>query len=238
MSGVDYPNFIDEIFLDNAKAYLHALLRSYGLTNAAYVAHMVPGRLPSDRIVWTTYSDEPLLHRDGVSRSNIDPFLAIEKTSLLPIDLAPCPNMREHVRSLFGEAAEVGKQALIVPVHGPRGDRSFLIITSNEDDADWEATKRRLMPDLVLVVQYIHHKAMVEAGLYNSRGSNVKLTPREVECLQWAAAGKTARDIATILSISQRVTRGHLDEARHKLNASNVAHAVGRAVSLGLVSSA
>jgi DNA-binding CsgD family transcriptional regulator len=219
------------------KAFLEALVRTYGLANAAYLGHTIPGRGPDEPIVWATYQESWINHYIEKKYVKIDPVVAIDKTSVLPVDWKTHDKSSSVIRRFFGEAAEfgVGRNGLTIPVRGPRGDRSIFAVTSNETTVDWEKTKRALMRDLVLVAQYVHQQAMTEAGVYKPLDTEIKLAPREAECLRWAAAGKTVQDIATILSISERVTRGYLDTARHKLNALNVAHAVGRAVSLGLI---
>lgn len=56
------------------------------------------------------------------------------------------------------------------------------------------------------------------------------LTAREREVLRWIANGKSFADTAQILSISPRSVETHVMHARVKLNAQNVAHAVGKAV--------
>jgi DNA-binding CsgD family transcriptional regulator len=220
-----------------ANAFLEALVLTHGLANAAYLAHTIPGRGPEDPIVWATYSAQWIAHYIENDYIKIDPVVALDKTSVVPVDWQSIDKSSPLLRRFFGEATEfgVGRNGLAIPVRGPRGDRSIFVVTSNDTTTEWEKKKRVLVRDLVLVSQYVHQQAMTEAGVYRAKKSEVKLAPREAECLRWAAAGKTVPDIAVILSISERVTRGYLDTARHKLNASNVAHAVGRAVSLGLI---
>ncbi len=62
-----------------------------------------------------------------------------------------------------------------------------------------------------------------------------KLTPRENDCLLWAAQGKTADEISTILSISERTVRFHLRNVSEKLNTVNTTHSVALAVAQGLI---
>ncbi len=62
-----------------------------------------------------------------------------------------------------------------------------------------------------------------------------RLTPREVECLQWAREGKTSWEIAKILGISQATSIFHMRNAVAKLEASNKTHAVMVAVERGLI---
>ena len=54
------------------------------------------------------------------------------------------------------------------------------------------------------------------------------LSPREFECLEWAAQGKSAWEIGRILGISRRTVAFHLDNAKMKLNVRTVCQAVAR----------
>ena len=44
----------------------------------------------------------------------------------------------------------------------------------------------------------------------------VALSPRELECLEWAARGKSAWEIGRLLNISRRTAAFHLDNAKMK----------------------
>jgi len=58
------------------------------------------------------------------------------------------------------------------------------------------------------------------------------LSPREVECLRWAAAGKTDNEIGVILTISPRTARFHIENAKKKLGVSTRIQAVTEALRL------
>jgi DNA-binding CsgD family transcriptional regulator len=62
-----------------------------------------------------------------------------------------------------------------------------------------------------------------------------QLTPRERECLHWAAHGKTYFETAMILGISIPSVKTYLDNSRSKLGAANLTHAVAIAVSAGVI---
>lgn len=72
------------------------------------------------------------------------------------------------------------------------------------------------------------NKASVAAGMPTLR-------PREIECLRWAAEGKTAWEMARILTISERTVVFHLRNAVEKLGVNTRQQAVARAVYLGLI---
>ena len=65
--------------------------------------------------------------------------------------------------------------------------------------------------------------------------SDITLSLREKEILRWTGDGKTAEDIARILSLSQSTVNFHLRNAMAKLDAPNKTAAVVRAIYLGLL---
>ena len=67
--------------------------------------------------------------------------------------------------------------------------------------------------------------------------SDVKLSKREIECLRWAAVGKTDSEIALILGRSCATIRFHIHNAALKLNAVNRSQAVFKAGQLGYLGS-
>jgi DNA-binding CsgD family transcriptional regulator len=62
-----------------------------------------------------------------------------------------------------------------------------------------------------------------------------KLSEREAACLQWAAAGKTSRETALILGVSERTVNFHVQNACRKLHARNRRAAVAMALTCGLL---
>ena len=74
----------------------------------------------------------------------------------------------------------------------------------------------------------------LQSARAESAGSG-SLTPRELECLTWAARGKTTEEIARSLHRSSETVEFHLSNAMQKLAASNRAHAVAIACVSGLI---
>ncbi len=66
---------------------------------------------------------------------------------------------------------------------------------------------------------------------------NCRLSKREVECLRWAALGKTDVEIAMILSRSCATVRFHIHNAAIKLEAVNRSQTVFKATQLGYLGS-
>ena len=58
----------------------------------------------------------------------------------------------------------------------------------------------------------------------------VSLSPREYECLEWAAQGKSAWEIGRILGISRHTAAFHLENAKAKLGVRSICQAVARLI--------
>lgn len=67
--------------------------------------------------------------------------------------------------------------------------------------------------------------------------SDKPLSAREVDCLHWAAIGKTSWETAMILGVSERTVNFHLSNACEKLNVQNRRAAVAAALRKGLLAS-
>lgn len=77
----------------------------------------------------------------------------------------------------------------------------------------------------------------VHSGMYRLQGARqVTLTLREQEILKWSGDGKTADEIATILSLSVGTVNFHLRNAMTKLDAPNKIAAIVKAIYLRLFS--
>lgn len=62
-----------------------------------------------------------------------------------------------------------------------------------------------------------------------------RLTKREIECLFWAAQGRTSDEIADLLKIKKTTVESHRREIIRKLNSQNMAQAVYNGVRYGYV---
>lgn len=68
-----------------------------------------------------------------------------------------------------------------------------------------------------------------------SRRDLVALSHRQLECLSWAEAGKSARDAGQILGISQRTVEKHLEQAYELVGVRTRIQAVVRARQIGVL---
>ena len=65
---------------------------------------------------------------------------------------------------------------------------------------------------------------------------HTKLTAREIECLRWAADGKSEWEIGEIAGLSEHTVDRHVGSARRKLGSTTRCGAVATALRLGFIS--
>ena len=75
---------------------------------------------------------------------------------------------------------------------------------------------------------------MDDAREFSAVGRPVPLSPRERECLLWAARGKTYYEIGAILGIKFGTVKTNLDIARYKFNCATLAQLTAAAVARGV----
>ncbi len=125
-------------------------------------------------------------------------------------------------------------EAIIAPVHLPRGLVGAVFWCSREP----------VGVETIFAGQagHLHNLAVQLVATHNEargrpRNATVPqtLTRREVQCLRWAAAGKTDGEIGIILSLSVSTVRFHLRNAAAKLGATGRAQSIQIAAGLGFV---
>ena len=98
---------------------------------------------------------------------------------------------------------------------------------------------RLLEKDFLLAAAQVHEAVLTAVCDYSTQKTEVQslvsLTPREVDCLKWAARGKTDGEIAEILSIARWTVVTYLQNAKIKLGCANRTSAVAVAMSLGII---
>ena len=67
------------------------------------------------------------------------------------------------------------------------------------------------------------------------RVAHAGLSPREMEILKWAKAGKTRWEISVILTLSDETIKSYMKNIFKKLKAANKAQAVAIALERGLI---
>jgi diguanylate cyclase (GGDEF)-like protein len=94
---------------------------------------------------------------------------------------------------------------------------------------------------LQLAAEQVLQQARLDGGnRVESVAVNVpfRLTPRELECLQWSAIGKSSWEISGILEISESAVNFHMANIRSKFAVNSRRQAVAQAIQFGLIRAA
>jgi DNA-binding CsgD family transcriptional regulator len=102
-------------------------------------------------------------------------------------------------------------------------------------DAQWRQTVDATRDTFYLLAHHFHSVVFAKFKDPFPQNKTAGLSDRELECLGWAAQGKSAEDVAAILDRSVETVRVHLKHAYRKLNAVNRTQAVAKAMHLGLI---
>ncbi len=134
----------------------------------------------------------------------------------------------------FFESGFTYGAAILIPIHLPFGQisaNSFLPFDKSQTDLTEEFTA---FGDLLSSVTRRFIAGYVSAMRKKRRmPSDCELSKREVECLRWAALGKTDREIGIIINLSHATVRYHVNRASEKLDSVNRAQTIFKAGQLG-----
>lgn len=168
----------------------------------------------------------------------IDPVVehCFYRNSNLPLQWAEELFDTAERRSFWEDAKRHGiVSGLSVPVRGARGEVALFSVANPGYGTDTAAHQLHTAGTLYLLGSYVHEA--IRRLVYEterSKSNPPELSPRELECLKWWVAGKSAWDIGQILHVSERTVRFHLDNTKRKFGAKGKTQVVTKAVQLGL----
>ena len=175
----------------------------------------------------TKWTDHYLRNR----YDKVDPVIAGSMKNAWPfewgIGLSPKP-LTKAQSCLLDEAAEFGiRCGFTVPIHDPRGPIAAVTFAADERRATFQRCIEQHRHVLQLMAMYFHAHARRRL-MPNRVIDGVALSPRELECLEWAAQGKSAWEIGRVLNISRRTAAFHLDNAKTKFGVRTICQAVAK----------
>ena len=138
--------------------------------------------------------------------------------------------------SKFRERAKTNA-AIVVPVHMPFSQIGAVSFNPfDEKTTDLSEAYENFGMELGLYARAFIRSYMHVLPRVQILPSSSKLSKREVECLRWAAMGKTDIEISMIIKRSRATVRFHIHNASMKLDAVNRSQAVFKATQLGYIS--
>jgi LuxR family quorum-sensing transcriptional regulator LasR len=144
-------------------------------------------------------------------------------------------------RAMYEEWCSYGIRAGVsVPIHGPNGEFGMLSFACDPQPERPGLTPNfarevvALLPELALVRDYAFASGVRFCPPVTHEAAP-RLTPRELEVLNWVMAGKSSWEISKITGCSEATVNFHMGNIRQKFNVNTRQQAVVRAISLGLI---
>lgn len=160
------------------------------------------------------------------------PVLRRLRTSTLPFvhEVTASPNREEGKSQLVIALFERFRMTrfIYLPTHDVSGIRGAVSLAGDRELFSSDEIK-----DLFYVAIHVFDR-LAEIRSLDVRVIDA-LTDREIDCLNWTAAGKTSAEIAEILGLSEHTVNHYLNRATKKLDTVNRTQAVAKALRVGLI---
>jgi len=224
---------------DNAAAWgaaLFALGSGYGFDKVLFgLAPTRHARL-EQAFIQSNYPARWRERYDAERYAYIDPVVSHCLASVLPLVWGPELFRSPVQRTFYEEACSHGiRSGVSLPIHGPNGEFGVLSFASAGDvDERFVREIGTILPELVLLRDY----AFASGARFcpSAPAESVpRLTPRELEVLNWVMVGKSSWEISKITGCSEATVNFHMGNIRQKFNVNTRQQAVVRAISLGLI---
>ena len=189
------------------------------LTTAWHTVGSIPAGFEDE------YTDVEAIRRDPVSRH--------ARENNTPIIWSADTYRDAGAADLWEMQAPFGlREGVALAMHLPNGRHYRLSVESPGEIAKSERAMVDLLGRLQLMLVYAHAAA---ARLYEvpARASTCPLTPAQLVCLKWAAAGKTAWETGQIMGLSDSTVNKHLGAACRRLGCNSKVRAAAIAAQQG-----
>jgi DNA-binding CsgD family transcriptional regulator len=181
----------------------------------------------------------PLAFEQGFEDLNMarrDPVMQHCRRHSVPIIWSQKTYLDRGAIELWDVQAQYGyRNGIAMSLHLPEGRHFTLGVDRDQDLPIDRGELTRIVADLQLFAVHAQDTAMrvlVSEALQPERPA---LTPRELDVLRWTMDGKTAWEAGALLSITERTTVQHLQNAMKKLQCTSKHQAVLKALRLGLI---
>lgn len=210
-------------------------VRSHGFTGSVCGAWTGVSRNRTYRFF---FNDWPADWSEIYFQHNIfpDDFFVMEAQRRMSLflwtEMDPNRQVTPRDKEIVKLAQDYGWREVVgVPVHGPNGYQGLVSMATLETIT--LSPQDRAMLSMMSLA--IHHRCRTEVDFGMSVEDAPKLTRREIECLQWAAAGKTDWEIAQLIGVAEATAHYHVERAKKKLGVSSRIQAVALLALRGII---
>ncbi|HEX8166364.1 MAG TPA: LuxR family transcriptional regulator [Beijerinckiaceae bacterium] len=212
---------------------LRKLGRLFGYESFCIAGLPEPGERFAPYVLVSGWPEGWMRRYDENGYAHVDPVMAQIRRTSLPVAWSEAPYDRSDPgpSRVMNESPEFGLvEGVSVSVSTPKGIKAGASFSAGS----FKPTKSERAA-LHLVALYAEGRARALLGGEESPAPAPVLSPRQLECLKWAAEGRTAWEISVILSLSQRTVEQYLAGAAAALGAVNRVQAVAEAMRRGII---
>ncbi|QGZ40723.1 LuxR family quorum-sensing transcriptional regulator LasR [Pseudoduganella flava] len=221
-----------------AMTQLQAAVRSLGFEQMIFAVMPRPNVNPADVYLRSNYPQAWRSYYDEHRLRETDPTVEYCFKASAPFIWMPQSFKTDAQHALYEEAATFGlRVGVTLPIRGPGGEVGMLTcVRDQQPGAAFLKDLNHHLPGLTLLrdVAFDAMKPYVRPAEPPEEAP--VLTARELDVLQWMAAGKTAWEIGRILSISEAGVNFHIGNLRTKFAVGKRNDVVLKAIRLGLIS--
>lgn len=222
--------------LEEIRLRIEQIRELYGVCNMVYHAVHIPNADLKNPILLLTYDPQWISLYLQNDYFNIDPVVKSGRAGFLPVDWQNLDHDSDCARAFFAKAESygVGRNGISLPIRGANGERAMFTVTSNASEREWNTKRITYLRDFQMIGHYVHHKVLDVSGL---RPQELRRKPsmRELQCLSAVSKGRTPKQIAADLQISETAVRLYLHSIRTKLDTLTITQAVCAAINLNII---
>ena len=201
---------------------------NFGFDNFAISGIPLPGEDLGPYLMMRDCSDEWITRYAVNNYVHVDPVIRHLQQTAMPFtwDEVPTNLFDEPGRRVMNEAHDFGiKQGLAVPIYTAHGFQALVSFCGSSLDIN-----RDRRAALHLIAIYAHGRVRSLLQPKTLQEPVARLSVRELDCLKWSAAGKTAWETSVILSLSEKTVEKYLATAVRKLGAVNKVQSIAIAI--------
>jgi DNA-binding CsgD family transcriptional regulator len=217
-------------------AALQRTLETLGFRYFACCSHVDPLHPPPGAVMLHTYPPvwARAFHEHGLYE--LDPVFRYASRTLAPFfwdDTVLREELSAQQRECLAEASRLGiAHGYTVPIHAPLAMRAFRASCSVVPDSLTVAPSSYCAVQLMSC--FVYETASREAHPGGAPCVRI-LTPRERQCLELAARGKSDWETSVILRLSERTVHCHIESAKRRLGVATRMQAVLHALYSGQI---
>lgn len=225
---------VEVLLLDQSMGEVARHFQGYvediGFAGAACIKVPEVGDEPADCVLMSTlpeawlrrYVDANYLKRDPLLKELMRTYEPFSWSELLMRRVIEKPD-----REVFEEAARHGMtDGFVVPIYESGGYTGFVGMAGRPVHI-----ARDTRSPVVAACVYLHSKLCLLRRRQNDQVFD--LTSRELDCLRWAAVGKSDWEIGQILLISAKTVNYHIENAKRKFGVATRVQAIVAAMRSG-----